>query len=613
MSLSYRQDLDGIRAIAIIGVFLFHLKLDAFSGGFVGVDVFFVLSGFLMIAVLEAASGNRTMILKEFFTRRLLRIFPLALFVLLVITVFVCALFDPVQIDSYFPHFIGAATFVSNVTFWWENSYFSDDLFRPNLHYWSLGVEVQYYLIFPFLWMLFRSRSWVFVLIFAAAVAASFFMTSISPKTAFFMLPFRIGEFMVGVFAYYLLQSPIIRQTEKYADIFILTGLAAIAYAVMFFDRNTLFPGIAALVPVIGTGLLVVYGQATGPCRRLYDNPLFRHLGKISYSLYLWHFPVIFIVTQYFNLKIDWVFGLAIVGLTIGLSELSYAFIEKPYRRYSPENTQRVWKGFAVIVVAFFVIGLAIKTSDGFAFRYDQKTQSVYRSMQDRDSYRCGKLSRVIQPFSKICALHIEPNADKKILLWGDSHADSLKPAFAEVARKAGFSFYLNKHNCSAGNEAGECRANLDIISEALDKGITDVVFHSSTSGFGDELNNGFVNKITKLINANIRVHVVYPIPVFEGVNPQSILTVLEARNDVGPINYSESQYQKQIQPFTHLVDRLTSLSLPVQLYQTYPYFCQSGYCRVLQGYQVYYFDSHHLTRFGARKLAPVIVKIIDD
>jgi peptidoglycan/LPS O-acetylase OafA/YrhL len=609
----YRHDLDGIRAIAILGVLLFHLKFEAFQGGFVGVDVFFVLTGFLITAILEDASGTKIEILKNFYMRRIRRIVPLSMSVLLVTAAVVCSLFDPLQIKSFLPHFIGAVAFLSNVTFWWENSYFSAGLFRPNLHYWSLGVEIQFYLVFPLLALFLRWKKVWFVVLFVLAEAASYWMTSLSAKTAFFLLPFRMGEFIVGSFVYYALRHPFFRQAHKFNDVWVSVGLLAIITSILTFDTNTPFPHVYAMVPVLGTAALILFGGRGSIITFLYDNPLFRHIGKISFSIYLWHFPVIFILTRYFGLDMNWVTGLIVVTITLILSELSFGYIEIPFRRRSNINQQT----FTRIAIAAFaltaVLTGAIFLTNGFAYRYPKNVQNVYASMEDRDPYRCGKLARLIEPFTAICTLHAEPNAKAEVLLWGDSHADALKPAFQKEAQKGRFSFYLNKANCSAGDMQRACADNSQILRDIADMGIDNVVLHSSMSGYSPEVQDNLKHIISQLTDMNVTIHVIYPMPIHVLGNPRYILKVLKGDQELPQPDLSIAQYRATIEPFINFKNQIDSAFPNVQFHRVFQVLCPNSHCQFHEDYRVYYFDSHHLTRFGASKFRPLIRTIFPD
>ena len=615
----YRQDLDSIRAIAIFSVFLFHLKFDAFQGGFIGVDVFFVLSGFLMTTILEDAHGPKIEIIKDFYMRRIRRIVPVSMLVLLVTTVVVCVLFDPLQIKSFLPHLIGAASFVSNVTFWWENSYFSDDLFRPNLHYWSLGVEIQYYLVFPFLALFLKWKKVCYVLIFVLAELAAYWMTSLSAKTAFFLLPFRMGEFMVGSFVYYALQHPFFCQTPKRTlnqslklnDLWIIGGLAAIITSALMFDRNTPFPHLYAMVPALGTAALILFGGRASPITFIYDNAVFRHIGKISFSLYLWHFPVIFIASRYFGLEMNWQNAIIVVIITLILSELSYAYIENPFRRKSVISHQTLIRsGIAATALTAMIVGAVILTN-GFSHNYPKNAQAIYASMEDRDSYRCGKLKRLTEPFTKICTLHGAPNAQTKLLLWGDSHADALKFVFQQQAQKERFSFYLNKANCTAGDMQGVCGDSARILNDIVDMGINTVVLHSSISGYNPAVQDNLERIINQLVARKIAVHVIYPMPVFKAGNPRYMLEVLNRGDELAQPNLTLARYNSAIETHLQFEKRIASALPAVQFHKTFPIMCPNAQCQSHENYRVYYFDSHHLTRFGASKFSALIPEII--
>ena len=295
--LKYRPDIDGLRAVAVLSVMAFHMELSHFSGGFVGVDVFFVISGYLISAIVFSEISAGTYSITSFYERRIRRIFP-ALFAMLILFS-VCALFYMFSSEmvNYAKSLLAASASVSNFYFWQHSGYFDAPTLNPLLHTWSLAVEEQFYVLFPiYLWAVRRFypkqlRLSVYVLVVASLIASAI-VVHFSRSTAFYMPYTRAWELLIGtVLALEVLPRLSSALLRNFAA---LLGIVMIVYSVLAYSRTTLFPGLSALVPCGGAALIIYAGEA-GPTligRVLSWRPAV-FIGLISYSLYLWHWPVI--------------------------------------------------------------------------------------------------------------------------------------------------------------------------------------------------------------------------------------------------------------------------------------------------------------------------------
>ncbi|WP_157019135.1 acyltransferase family protein [Mesorhizobium xinjiangense] len=444
--MKYRPDIDGLRAVAILPVLLFHSGVAGFSGGFVGVDVFFVISGYVIaLSLLDDLENDRFSIWR-FYAKRIRRIFP-ALFVTVAVTFVVAWL---LLLPSFFIDFskslVAASLFVSNIYFWKASGYFAADaIFRPLLHTWSLSVEEQYYLFMPvaaFIIYKYLARRWLLTLLPAilASLALSVYATSTAPTANFFLLPTRAWELLVGA-ALALGTIPIVR-TRWLAESLGVLGLGLIAYAVFAFDETTAFPGANALYPCIGSALLIHVGKS--PARSaatslLSMRPLVA-VGLISYSLYLVHWPIVSFL-RYQSLQAPTPLqAAAVVVASFVLAWLSWRFVERPFRKPSPAITQpRLLAGGVAAIAVFAVVGTFGVAGDGFPGRIRNFAQVEIAGHEHWNQGTCFLSSNPDVKRWKAEDCTLTHGDGPPVLLWGDSFAAQYVPGIvANRERLAG-------------------------------------------------------------------------------------------------------------------------------------------------------------------------------
>ncbi|MFG1393934.1 acyltransferase family protein [Xanthobacter agilis] len=363
MSLAYRPDIDGLRAVAVGSVVLFHGGFSLFGGGFVGVDVFFVISGFLITSIIADDLERGRFSLVDFYDRRIRRILP-ALFLVLFTTVAIGAfILLPTQMENLAGSLIPATLFYANIHFMGLESYFApaaEEL--PLLHLWSLAVEEQFYIVFPlllFVLMRVGGRRLAVIGLFAVALV-SLVIAQVelqeAPRRAFFLLSSRAWELLVGAL---IALAPLPKVPPKVAAGLGALGLGALLIPVFLYNRNTSFPGVAALPPVLGAALLIYSGRhaARGPAARLLALPGLVYVGRISYSLYLWHWPLLAFAFIYRGRALTPLLAAGIILLAVALSALSLRYVEAPLRRAGAGGGRRAVRfaaAAAVMLVAVF-------------------------------------------------------------------------------------------------------------------------------------------------------------------------------------------------------------------------------------------------------------------
>lgn len=398
MSLDYRREIDGLRAIAVVPVLLFHAGFTAFSGGFVGVDVFFVISGYLITSIILHELKDGSFSIVGFYERRARRILPALLLVVAACIPVAWVLMLPAEHRDFLRSVFAVAIFASNFLFWRETGYFDTAAeFKPLLHTWSLAVEEQYYLIFPLaIAALWRWRRSAILPAMAGVALASFalavWLTPIDPGSAFFLLPTRFWELLVGALvAHYMFQRQLSGGADALggplaAEVAGLAGLAAIGYATVAFDQATPFPGANALIPTFGAALIIL---GTGPqtlAGRLLGSRLLVGIGLISYSTYLWHQPLF----AFARIKAtDEPGHLVLAGLILLSFALAYAtwrLVERPFRDRRRMGRRQIFAWASAGTIACAAVGLAGHFQRGYPGRFSPDDRALLASAER--SYR---------------------------------------------------------------------------------------------------------------------------------------------------------------------------------------------------------------------------------
>lgn len=456
--IKYRPEIDGLRAIAILSVLIFHIDARYLSGGFVGVDIFFVISGFLITGIIKnEIETTGSFSLKDFYLRRIKRLFPALFFTLIVTSIFAILLFSPSLLRSFGGSLFTSLFSISNFFFWIEADYFDvSSKLKPLLHTWSLSLEEQFYLFWPLtlvLLLMLKRKIVIGLSIILLLIVLSLFLNFIfqggsivtkyfedGKSTIFFLLPFRIYEFMFGALLVWFVHYKLKR---KYLyDILFVIGLLCIGYSVVLFDEAMLFPSFYGLLPVLGT-TVIIYSSAHSTFKELFTNKLFVGIGLISYSLYLVHWPIVVFWT-YLDNEITKYDKIYILLLSFILAYISYKLIEQPFRK--KEITFRNLKlklllfGFPVFAFG----GIHMYNHDGWTWRVDNK-------IDIEDGYNASLFHKEFYGgagYKKFGLISGNNMSEKNIILVGDSHglhyAKGLETA---LLKEKSISFYTSSLN----------------------------------------------------------------------------------------------------------------------------------------------------------------------
>ncbi len=429
----YRPDIDGLRALAVLPVLLYHARIPGLSGGYVGVDVFFVISGFLITGIIAREIDAGEFSIREFYERRARRILPALFAVVAFVLVAAALLYLPGDFEGV-PKSTGAALFfLANVWFFSQTGYFQGGAeTMPLLHTWSLGVEEQFYILFPIvLWLFARyATRWRNATIVAAALASFAWAWAVQGANdgfAFYMLPTRAWELLAGS----LLALGIIpaMPNARLREILALAGFIAIATATLLYDHDTVFPGLTALPPVLGAALLIHCAPGThiGGLLSL-RGPVF--IGTISYSLYLWHWPLIVFTEYAQDALLVWWQSVTVIAASILIAWVSWRFIEAPFRSKQGFDRERifVWSGGGL--AALGSIALIMASLGGWATRFPARSAQFAAAKQDISPRRDACLTAQIGGERPQCTLGAD--TEPASLLWGDSHGVELAWALGE-------------------------------------------------------------------------------------------------------------------------------------------------------------------------------------
>jgi peptidoglycan/LPS O-acetylase OafA/YrhL len=592
-----RDDIQALRGVAVLMVVLFHLQAPYFENGFVGVDVFFVVSGYLMAKLY----ANRTPM--EFYRKRIDRLFAgytIAIAATLCVGYLVAV---PVDFAQLAEQAIAAVFALSNVQYWSQNSYFDKTAFNPLLHLWSLGVEIQFYLLVPFLYPLLRRYPALFAAAFGMSLAACVVVQSVSPKTAFFMLPFRLWEFLIGAGVAWYARVPDRRAFGGEAARFGLAAVFLALPAVATIRPDAVgsvlqgHPSAFALAMTAATGAILAFGLP-GALRAGPVSAALRWIGDRSYAIYLAHFPAIVLLNYEpfggTRLRFESA-GALVVGL-VAIAATSLAMY-----RFSDRAGRPGFRSPAVkvgILAACLAGAVALQERSWAAYPPDLR--NVLGAWTDRDVYRCGKVFRILNPTEILCPLDRGPD-DKRVLLLGNSHADSIKRVFAEAARAGGMATYFAVPNdplMPGGLTAA--RMGALVASHRIDA----VVLHYSDVYADERTAREIAAFLRAAVASGLPTVLVGPVPTYGAHVPKAMFE--NPRSPVFPVETTFDAHRRRTAAYRDFARALEAEG--VVALDPAPLLCpDGGACRYADdALRPFYFDDGHLTLTGAARLRPL-------
>ena len=643
----YRYDIDGLRGIAVLSVVLYHAGVSPFSGGFVGVDIFFVISGYLITGLIVSDMNADRFSLVRFYERRIRRIFP-ALFVLMLFCgVAGWLLITPDDYKRLGLSIVATSLFVSNVLFWFQSGYFDTDAAeKPLLHTWSLAVEEQFYVFFPLYLMILtrwlpKYRTSITMAICLLSLLLSAIAVFFKPSATFYLAPTRAWELLIG--SLLALDIVPVVKTTTYRNVAAFAGVGLILIAIFAYTKETMFPGMAALLPAVGTAL-IIWNTGTFISTMLSTAPIV-FVGTISYSLYLWHWPLLAFGSylKIVGLAVGEVAGL--LGVAAVAAVVSWKYIEQPVRSSSSPflKSPRIFAISTALISVFCAYGAATEFSMWPVGRTDTNKYSATIMSYPQCLYDTfGGIN------NSSCRLG-GGDRPPEFVLWGDSHAQALRAGIDEITRQKNISgILIGAYNCPAllgvdNSLNRSCRAINDRIIDFLltTPSIQTIILagmwgrYAEVTRYKDPhpydvlsvdghperrnwqslptlieenhaaLETGLERTIATLKAAGRRVWIVGPVPEIEYNVPKALFVqALGVYRDL-PIRPEFQEFRDRQRFVMTLFDKV-SKQFSVNVVWPHKALCTSALCDIERDGKSLYFDNNHLSDFGAKSISAI-------
>jgi peptidoglycan/LPS O-acetylase OafA/YrhL len=633
-SLRYRAYIDGLRALAVLPVLFFHAELG-FPGGYVGVDVFFVISGYLITAlILKDLDGGKFRIL-DFWERRIRRIMPALAVVVISCIVVGWFVYLPLDFKELGQSVLAQAALVSNIYFWRQSGYFEQAVeVKPLLHTWSLAVEEQFYLFFPCLLIAFRrfSRKSIvpfIVILCGASFGLSVWGTYYYPQATYYLLPTRAWELLIGSF---LAVIPAQRTSARWlTELLSWGGLLAILWAVFFYDKDTRFPGSAAILPCVGAGLIIWANgrDLTSVGKILALRPVV-FIGLISYSLYLWHWPVLVFAGYWAFEPIPPGLRILLLLACLVLAILSWRYVETPFRkRVVFDRRSSIFAFGGITTVMFMLAGMAIHYTSGAPSRLPDLALQYAAGASDfpmkNEVSMKGALEGSFMELGKSCK-----NQPIKILVWGDSHAMAILPGIDRLCNEYGVRGVAATHSSTApligyksqaSNLKNDCIPFNDaILSFIKRETVSDVLLAAAWGSYISRdkttklLHRGLHDTIDALKETNVRIWIMRDVPIQLSNIPKTLASsVWHGRGMPDDYGLPLADYLGQIKRQNPIFEGVTSINNKVFILDTTTIFYDhKKICRIVENGKALYSDKGHLTTPGSHMLRPIFEPIFD-
>lgn len=625
--LTYRPDIDGLRAIAVVAVIIFHAFPSLLPSGFIGVDMFFVISGYLITSIILKGLNQQVFSFKTFYRNRIKRIFP-ALATVLILTIIAGWMILPAdEYKQLGKHIASSAGFISNFTLWEESGYFDTAAdTKPLLHLWSLGIEEQFYIIWPLiLWFSWKKRLnylWPLLLLAVLSFAANIHIAHTDPTDAklYYAPNTRFWELWIGALLAYisLFRISLTRlfgnspahtspKTLLTANVTTTLGVALLLTGFMTISTDRIFPGWWALLPTIGSALIISAGMQAWFNRIILANRWFVCIGLISFPLYLWHWPLLSFVHIVDSATPAVATRIALVASAFVLGWLTKKWIEDPLRFGLTKKA--VTPALIFVLLLTGLAGYVIYAKQGIPARH-----GITELKRDIGRYECDDRKK-----NSGCVFG-NLNSDKLIILFGDSHAEHLSKALDTTFGHDYKIHMITNGSCFVGNtftipEIGnkkDCSKAISTLKSVLDKPVYAIIRSQRWHGYGIEDRI----RIERAVNDTITMF----------TNPPGKIVIVGSTADVD-FNCLVNNYyapsdtkRKSCNTFENIkrinqvfIDTTSQLDVPANVHFVYPYrtICPNGLCTPIQGNIALYSDIHHLSKDGAMLIMPDIAKLL--
>lgn len=612
--MTYRPEIDGLRALAVLPVIFFHAGFQNFSGGFIGVDVFFVISGYLISTIIISELNQNNFSIVGFYERRARRILPALFLVMVLCLPPAWFLMSPVDLKGFGQSLVAVSTFSSNILFWLESGYFdTESELKPLLHTWSLAVEEQYYILFP----IFLATVWKFGFRFITSVLLVFFFISLflshiasefAPSANFYLLPSRGWELLIGVFIAFYIRKYGYMKSFLFNQLVSLIGLSLVALSIFYFNKDTPFPSLYALIPTLGTGMLILASvKGTLTYKFLSIKPIVG-IGLISYSAYLWHQPLLAFTRHLYLGHIPNFLLLLLCAASLFFAWISWRYVEKPFRNKQVVTKKMIFQFSFLGILFFSSIGLVFHFNDGFSQRI--KTNLDVNTMSS-------------SPLRSKCHTKNVPceyfGDEITWATFGDSHVVELSYALGNYLKKDNIGIQHNSFSScqpSLKNPKSECYewTNETIQRLMETENIKNVVISYRLTGYmyGESLNNYPAHP--DLYSAYEREAIwVNLISILETLTKDKnvffIIQPPELPNNIQRIALRNKSLSDRIKGVTRewwqtrnlfVYERLHEVPPKVKIIDLIDTFCDAEFCYANDQDGFLYFDHNHVSVYGA-------------
>jgi peptidoglycan/LPS O-acetylase OafA/YrhL len=612
---SYRPDIDGLRALAVLAVIAFHGFPEYVAGGFVGVDVFFVISGFLISGIILDETRLGEFSLRGFYARRIRRIFPALLLVLVVSLLAGWWLLLPADMVRLGNQLAASAAFVSNFYLWFQSGYFSPDARTfPLLHLWSLGVEEQFYIVWPLIIIGLRWKpNWIIFAIVLIGLSSFCLNVALADnhEADFYSPVTRAWELMLGAsLAWLRRRDDMARPSRRSADIATIAGLVLIVGSALLFDQQSSYPGWLALVPTIGASLIIWGGANSRAGSSFLSARALVFVGLISYPLYLWHWPLLVFSAAFKFAPLTQLEAGLVVAASFILAWLTYELVESRFRTGRTNRAKIATLGTGMIFVA--VAGFVIIEGQGFETRFPKELLEIAEVRGYPTSWRVDEC--LIDPkkettFGKGCMEEARP----LLFVWGDSTATALMPGLRQLQNERNFGLaQFTSNSCGpwlSVNVPGNpnCRSINDEVLGIVSRARPDIVVLHGRGSTRPEDIAGLKKTILALGALSIpHIIVLGPVPVWKRGLPNEVLRYFVMHHALIPARFSQRVYRS----WDDAQMRPALMEVGAEYVSAWDAMCDKDGCLTRLGERpedVVASDQHHLTERGSQFLIEAI------
>ncbi|STY28952.1 O-antigen acetylase [Legionella wadsworthii] len=669
----YRADIDGLRAVAVLWVVAFHAFPEIFKGGFIGVDVFFVISGYLITSIIFENLDRGSFSFKEFYIRRIKRIFPALIVVLVSCLIFGWFALLPDEYKQLGKHIVGSTGFVQNIILWGEAGYFDNSAeTKPLLHIWSLGVEEQFYFVWPLLiWFAWKQKFNLFLVTLCLALISfilnvrgindDFVVSFYSPQTRFWELlsggllalinrykrdKYQKFEIKIDtVLSQILYRAHLNEKGTFFINFLSIFGSFILIYGFCVISKDSSFPGKWAVIPVLGTVLIIYAGSNSWINRVVLSNNLLIWFGLISFPLYLWHWPILSFLRIIESQTPSWIIRIAAVILSILLSWITYKLIECPIRFGERGRGKVIILLLIMILIGFF--GYQDYIREGFGSRFSNlvKEQSHNRDTlnlaYEEALKNCKKIFPQWQTITDNPCL-LQKEAHNSIAIIGDSHAGQLFPGMSKYLDYKSSSVAVFSASCAApllGVSSGINLANTSILKirkdayKLIDTAYnyilndqeikTVILAHNPTCSYNDAvdvanpedkdyrhvLREGMKRTFSKLIKSGKKILVLFDNPSINFDPKKCQWRPLRiTKNDICSFSRKSFDDNPAYDSYRSLVKEILKDFPQVKTFDLSELLCDKKKCYIIKNNQVIYDDSNHLNSYGSEFIAPYLI-----